>query len=153
MPNTPGFSQTVSLEQYTENLIKIATHPAVQAHKPQIILITPPPVDERLCIASDGTDVVRRTAANTAIYAEAVRQVGKKLNAPVLDLWSAFMKAAGWKAGEPLPGSRDVPQNEVLVKLMYDGQYYHVRYTVIAKVDYVQDCTSIQKDTRSFLLR
>lgn len=126
LPNTPGFSQTVSLEQYTENILEIATHPALQAHNPQLILITPPPVDERLCLATDsakGINVMRRTAANTALYAEAVRQVGKRLNTPVLDLWSSFMKAAGWKNGEPLPGSSDIPQNKVLVQLMYDGMY------------------------------
>ncbi|GAB7348781.1 hypothetical protein MBLNU459_g7505t1 [Dothideomycetes sp. NU459] len=142
LPNTPGFSQTVSLEQYTENVLKIATHPAVQAHNPKLILVTPPPVDERLCLATDsakGINVIRRTAANTALYAEAVRQVGRRLNTPVLDLWSAFMKAAGWKAGEPLPGSSDIPQNEVLVKLMYDGLHfnpegYRILYTELMRL-------------------
>lgn len=95
------------------------------AHKAQVILITPPPVDERLCLATDKTkdiNVMRRTAENTARYAEAVRRVGKQLGLPVLDVWTAFMKTAGWKQGDKLPGSSEIAQNEVLVRLMYDGK-------------------------------
>lgn len=124
LPDTPGFSQTVSIYQYRENLVKIAMHPAVQAHRPQLILITPPPVEERLGLANDqekGINVVRRTAENTARYAEVVRQVGKELNVPVLDVWTAFMEEAGWKEGEPLPGSSSIEQNPVLVELLHDG--------------------------------
>lgn len=125
LPNTPGFSQTIPLENFRENIIKLATHELVTAHNAQVILLTPPPVDERLCLATDkakGIDVMRRTAENTARYAEAVRQVGKQLKLPVVDVWSAFMKLAGMKQGEPLPGSSDIAQNEVLVRLMHDGE-------------------------------
>lgn len=85
-------------------------------------------MDERLCLATDkdkGINVVRRTAENSAHYAEAVRQVGKELNLPVLDLWAAFMREAGWKEGEPLPGSREIEQNQVLVKFMHDGLHFN----------------------------
>ena len=107
-------------------MVKLATHELVAAHKARVILVTPPPVDERLCLATDqrkGINVMRRTAENTARYAEAVREVGKQLDLPVLDMWSAFMQQAGWKEGEPLPGSSAIPQNEVLVRLMHDGEF------------------------------
>ena len=112
------------MEQFKKNLIQIATHPLVQAHKPQIILFTPPPVEERLCLENDktkGINVIRRTAGNTALYAETVRQVGKELNLPVLDVWRSFMNEAGWKEGEPLPGSSEIEQNQILVRLLHDG--------------------------------
>lgn len=70
---------------------------------------------------------MRRTAENTARYAEAVRQVGKQLNLPVVDVWTAFMKLAGMKQGETLPGSSNVPQNEVLVRLMHDGECVNLK--------------------------
>lgn len=102
------------------------------AHGAQVILITPPPVDERLCLATDkmkSIDVVRRTAEHTARYAEAVRKVARQLEVPVLDVWYAFMKAAGWKEGDPLPGSSSIPQNPVLVRLLHDGisQFFNIR--------------------------
>lgn len=106
----------------------MATHPALQAHSPHIVLITPPPVDERLCEANDrakGINVTRRTAENTARYAQGIRNVGKELNLPVLDLWSAFMKVAGWNEGEALPGSGSIPQNPVLAGLMHDGLHFN----------------------------
>ncbi|KAL1305872.1 hypothetical protein AAFC00_004022 [Neodothiora populina] len=124
LPDTPGYPQTVLLEQFRKNIASIATQACVQAHNPQIIVITPPPVDERLCLQNDqqnGINVQRRTAANTAAYAEAVREVGSQLNLPVLDIWDAFMHEAGWQQGQALPGSSDIPQNEVLVRLLYDG--------------------------------
>ncbi|KAF1344542.1 isoamyl acetate-hydrolyzing esterase [Delphinella strobiligena] len=124
LPNTPGFAQNVPLQQFKDNVVKLATHELVAAHNPTIILVTPPPVDEHLCLQKDrtvGINVIRRTAENTARYAEAVREVGKTLGLPVLDLWTAFMKEAGWQQGDPLPGSSDVPQNEVLTRLMHDG--------------------------------
>lgn len=55
LPNTPGGpDQHVPLEQYKSNLRKIATHQCIQAHSViRIILVTPPPVDERKLIEAD----------------------------------------------------------------------------------------------------
>lgn len=152
LPNTPGFAQNVPLQQFKENVVKLATHELVAAHNPTIILVTPPPVDERLCLEKDrtvGINVIRRTAENTARYAEAVREVGKTLGLPVLDLWTAFMKEAGWNQGDPLPGSSDIPQNEVLVRLLHDGKYnHHLRVAMQHAEPIVQDYISIQRGTK-----
>ncbi|TKA59751.1 hypothetical protein B0A49_10653 [Cryomyces minteri] len=83
LPDTTGPAQSVALEEYEKNLAAIITHPAVKAHNPRVMLITPPPVDERLCEAGDllkGIDEVRRTAENTASYAAAARRVGLHFN-------------------------------------------------------------------------
>lgn len=63
------------------------------------------------------------------MYAEAVCDVGRKLNIPVVDLWTAFMaktnfKADAWKLGDAIPGSLDTPQDDGLVELMYDGRLW-----------------------------
>jgi hypothetical protein len=64
-----------------------------------------------------------RKAKDAAAYAEAVREVGGEMGVPVLDVWTAFMEAAGWKGGEEvLPGSSLLGKNEVLADLMYDGE-------------------------------
>lgn len=142
LPNTPGFSQTVDLEQYKKNLKDIINHPKLQAHKPQLILLTPPPIEERKALAHDktnGINVMRRTAANTAKYAEAVRQIAQEFSLPVLDVWAAFMKEAGWKESEPLPGSSEIEQNQTLAAMLHDGLHlnpegYEIIYRELMKL-------------------
>ncbi|EGE81965.2 GDSL Lipase/Acylhydrolase [Blastomyces dermatitidis ATCC 18188] len=64
---------------------------------------------------------IMRKASRTKQYADACREVGKKLNVPVADIWTAFMTVAGWVDGQPLAGSREVPVNERLQALLSDG--------------------------------
>lgn len=100
------------------------------AHKPRIILIAPPPINEHLQWLSDkskGLEKVSRLAATTKSYADSAAEVGEKLGVPVVNLWKAFMAKAGfradeWKTGEPLHGSLDIPQSEALKEFMYDGK-------------------------------
>lgn len=93
----------------------------------RIILITPPPIDERLQEAQDKEKYpdfqgLRRTAKTTAAYGRVVREVGAELNVAVLDLWGSMMRKAGWEEGQgDLAGSKELPQNQVLVDLMEDG--------------------------------
>ncbi|GAB1732082.1 hypothetical protein NU195Hw_g8936t1 [Hortaea werneckii] len=126
LPSTGKPEQHVPLESFKSNLRAMATLPELRAHHPEtkILLITPPPVDERLCEQDDagkGISYPRRTAETTAMYAQAVRDVGAELVASagggggggdiaVLDLWDRFMRVAGWVPGEPLVGSKDVEQ-------------------------------------------
>lgn len=62
-----------------------------------------------------------RTAEHTKRYADACREVGAEVGVVVLDLWSIFMATAGWKGGEPLPGSKKAERNSVLGELLGDG--------------------------------
>ena len=101
----------------------MTSHPSVQAQGMKLLLLTPPPVNEyqldlQEFVVKDGN---RRTAANTKIYADACREVGSKTGVPVVDIWSAFMRAAGWKEGEPLAGSKTAAENEKLAALLSDG--------------------------------
>ncbi|KAJ5787994.1 hypothetical protein N7457_002984 [Penicillium paradoxum] len=119
-----GHKQHVPLDQYKENLKTIIQHPATRAQNPRLMLISPPPVNEHqleFFDAAKDTPFPSRTAILTKLYAAAAREVGAALNIPVVDLWSAFMKPTGWKEGDPLIGSRDVPDNETLAGLLSDG--------------------------------
>lgn len=101
------------------------TDTRVVAHKPRIILITPPPVNEYRLEESDlakGLTDPRRTAEHTKKYADATREVGADLGVAVLDIWSLFMVEAGWEPGQPLVGSKKVPRSETLDELLVDGQ-------------------------------
>jgi lysophospholipase L1-like esterase len=106
-------------------LIKIIQNPIVAAHNARIILITNPPVDERTQLMIDQAKgyPMRRTAENSMRYAEAIRNVGKSLNIPVVDIWTEIMLKAGWTPGqrEHLPGCRDDPPNKVLAEYLFDG--------------------------------
>lgn len=136
LPDTPPEPQQhVPLELFRDNLRSIATHPLVRAHENvRIILITPPPVDERTALASDAsksTDrplAVRRSAVVTAQYAEAVRALGRELRLPVLDIWSAMMREAGYTRTEldstQLPGSSEAPESAVLQGFLHDGLHF-----------------------------
>lgn len=123
----PGSStdQHVPLDEFKNNLKAIMNHSSVVAQKPRIILITPPPVNEYRLEESDlvkGLTDPRRTAEHTKKYADATREVGAELGVVVFDIWTLFMAKAGWKAGEPLVGSKKVARSEVLDKLLADGQ-------------------------------
>lgn len=88
-------------------------------------MITPPPIEEALLKAhllKIGIDFETRTAEKTKVYADAARAIGEELGLEVLDLWSIFMERAGWKEGQPLPGSKEVPGNQVLQELLCDGK-------------------------------
>ncbi|KAJ5238489.1 GDSL Lipase/Acylhydrolase family protein [Penicillium chermesinum] len=120
----PGHPQHVPLEQYKENLKKIIQHPATRAQGPRILIITPPPVNEyQLEFFDKSKDIPHpsRTAAITKTYAQAAKEVAAALNVPVVDIWSALMGSTGWQEGQPLPGSRDLPNDEKLSSLFLDG--------------------------------
>lgn len=117
--------QHVPLNEYRKNLRDILQHSSVVAQKPRLILLTPPPVNEYQLEEADlvcGIQDPRRTAAHTKEYADACRQVGAEVGVVVLDVWSIFMAKTGWKEGEPLIGSKTIARNEVLEKLLKDGE-------------------------------
>ena len=91
-----------------------------------MILLTPPPVNEYQLEAADlaeGRTGPLRSAEHTKKYADACRDVGAEVGVVVLDVWSVFMAKAGWKEGEPLVGSKKVARNEVLERLLSDGEF------------------------------
>lgn len=65
---------------------------------------------------------VTRDAGVTAEYAQAVREVGREADVPVLDVWTAFMERAGWKEGDVLNGTKELGKDPVLKTLLSDGR-------------------------------
>jgi len=41
-----------------------------------------------------------------------------------VDLWTGFLDAAGWRQGDPLLGSTNVPKNDKMGELMHDGLHF-----------------------------
>lgn len=76
----------------------------------------------------NGYTEIKRLNVHTTLYAEAVREVGRETGTVVVDLWSAFMEKAGWKAGDEdiMPGTRITGLSEVLNGLLIDGMIFFV---------------------------
>ncbi|KAH8589539.1 SGNH hydrolase-type esterase domain-containing protein [Bisporella sp. PMI_857] len=126
--------QHVPLDQYKKNLVQIITHPAIQAQETRVILVTPPPVEERRLehrVKSQGYTKLNRSNKRTKQYADASREVAKDMNVGCLDLWTAFMSRAGWKPGDPLYGSQDLPENGAIRSLIHDGLHFTPKAYII----------------------
>ena len=122
----PGEKQHVPLDKYEESLKSIISHEVVKQHGGcKILLITSGPVDEWQMDNSQSTDDSslhrQRTAENTRVYAEACRKVAREMRVGCVDLWNVFMKAAGWREGDRLVGSRRVERSKILGELLKDG--------------------------------
>ena len=73
------------------------SHQPVSSSPVDVILITPPPVDpqgwEDFCLKNYGERRGKRDLNHVKKYALKLKEVGKKLNCPVLDLFEIFEKS------------------------------------------------------------
>lgn len=93
-----GTPQHVDLQPYIDTLRLITQHPAFQQSRPKntnVILITPPPVNEHQFDQDQDHPFLRR-AGFTSQYARAAVLAGRSYRIPVLDLWSIIMQKVGW---------------------------------------------------------
>ncbi|KAI1027520.1 hypothetical protein LB503_013485 [Fusarium chuoi] len=116
---SPGEPQHCDLDTFKLNVRRILNWEGVKLHKTKVLLVTPSPVEEyRLPHNGKGR------AERVAMYADAIRDIGKQENVPVVDLWTAMMRTTNQKDNVVdgiLPGSsRTVPSME-LGRLFYDG--------------------------------
>jgi hypothetical protein len=68
-----------------------------------------------------GYKTLRRTAQHTKLYADACKDLGANFGIPVVDIWTAFLKKAGWTEGEPLIGSLEEPRSAIFDSFFSDG--------------------------------
>lgn len=100
----PSSIQHVPLTEFSKNiteLVQTFTSPSSEYYSPdtKVILLTPPPVNTY----QRGTDLASRNPplkcdrdfANTTQYADAVRQVAKEENIPVVDVFTRLWEACG----------------------------------------------------------
>ncbi|KAF2714605.1 SGNH hydrolase [Pleomassaria siparia CBS 279.74] len=127
LPDAPN-RQHVPIDDFKHNLETIVEHPLIVAHKPRIILVAPPPLNEHAIKLAFPNEKLARVAATTKAYADATCEVGVKLGVPVINLWTAFMARAGWTVAalkdDPLPGSMSLVPNDALAELLSDGLHF-----------------------------
>ncbi|CAG8974624.1 hypothetical protein HYALB_00009801 [Hymenoscyphus albidus] len=139
--------QHVPLSRFRFNLNDIISNRAVTAHIPgglEVVLITPPPVDEYLLSQNfTGERKEGRSVEGAREYAEAVKEVGSITGVPVVDIWTAFMRKIGWEessaASIPIPGKSEDGGKAGLGLLLSDGlhltpQGYRLVYDELIKV-------------------
>lgn len=100
----PEKEQYVPLPQFSEKLVEMIhmfTSPASEYHSPEtkIILLTPPPVNTHQrgadLASRDPPLKLDRAPGVAAQYADAVRDVAKKVNVPVVDVYTLLWEGCG----------------------------------------------------------
>ena len=141
----PTTSQHVPIEKYKQFLQEIVSHENIVAHKPKILLATPPPLDEIRTTELDlakGHASSQRLAKVSAAYSEVAREVAKANDGVVLiDLWKGIMDKAismtpGFDASGPALGTPESGQRGGLELLLPDGLHmsgeaYKVLYDLV----------------------
>ncbi len=87
-----GANQHVPISEYSENLAAMVDkfRDLLGPSPPPIVLISPPPVDERAWAGFMGEPTSNRTLESSKKYAEACRQVSAAKGAAFVDTWSAI---------------------------------------------------------------
>lgn len=93
----PGEAQHVDLPRYISAIRSIVQYPAFQngQGRTEIVVITPPPVNEHQFARSLSGSFQRR-AGTTSQYADAVLGMRALKGVYVLDFWSILMRKVGW---------------------------------------------------------
>ncbi|RDA82399.1 hypothetical protein CP532_6277 [Ophiocordyceps camponoti-leonardi (nom. inval.)] len=131
----PTTTQHVPIDEYTDNLDAIIHHPRIAAHKPKVLLVTPPPINEMKLAELDvaeGHPSVTRKFYTTAAYTERARAVARRAREKeaavvLIDLWQALMDRAvamapqDQRPGGPWVGSRENGKAGGLESLLPDG--------------------------------
>ena len=93
----------VSLEDYQKNLKTLVEKANKLLNKPNLLLITAPPVAheqrfayQKLRYGDKATGVLERTLENSGKYAKACQEVAEELELPCLNLWDKFQTVEDW---------------------------------------------------------
>ncbi|KAK9126101.1 hypothetical protein Scep_014947 [Stephania cephalantha] len=94
-PHPSGLGPHVPLQEYEENMRKIANHLKSLSKETRIIFLSCPPVnEERLRQSRIG---VVRTNETSREYSEACIELAREMDLKVVDLWTAIQQKDNWK--------------------------------------------------------
>ncbi|KAL8400324.1 hypothetical protein RB594_000634 [Gaeumannomyces avenae] len=141
----PVDCQHVDMDKYRANLKTIITHPNITAHKPKILLVTPPPLDEIRVTELDlanGHPHVLRHAKISAAYSQTAREVAAEVPGTVaVDLYQEIMdyaitKTPGFDSssgllGDPTTGKRGYLEHLLPDGLHMSGEAYRVFFDAV----------------------
>ncbi|XP_061344460.1 GDSL esterase/lipase CPRD49-like isoform X2 [Gastrolobium bilobum] len=101
LPHPSGRGQHVPLQEYIENMRKIAIHLKSLSKKTRIIFLSAPPINEAQIYAnsetSDPLGQRLRTNESLRLYSEVCLELCREMNIKAIDLWSAIQKRDNWR--------------------------------------------------------
>lgn len=131
LPDRYAAFQHVPLHEYKHNLHSIVSFLKKQWPKTQILLITPPPIDEngrlRNSYSENPVTQPERTNEAAGAYAKACVAVAEECGIPVLDLWTKMQQFPDWENAYLRDGLHLTPSGnrfvfeELVVKLRDEG--------------------------------
>ncbi|XP_048430592.1 GDSL esterase/lipase CPRD49 isoform X2 [Pyrus x bretschneideri] len=97
-PHPSGLGAHVPLNEYVENMRKIAKHLKSLSEKTRVIFLTAPPVNEEQIREnlSDQTSPQKRTNESCKIYSDACLEVCQEFDVKGVDLWTSIQKIKDW---------------------------------------------------------
>lgn len=96
-PNPTGLGSHVPLDEYVENMKKIAVHLKSLSENMRVIFLTTPPVNETQIREVLG-ELVHRRNETCQKYSEACVKLCQELDVKVIDLWTALQQRNDWLA-------------------------------------------------------
>ncbi|CAK7343940.1 unnamed protein product [Dovyalis caffra] len=106
--NSIGFSPYVPLDEYKQNMKKIAEHLKSLSEKTRLIFLGVPPVDEKLIEGSG------RTMEGCRIYSEACLEVCRDLEVKAIDLFNAIQQKEDWDGVHLTSEGNKIVANEIM---------------------------------------
>ncbi|ESW12327.1 hypothetical protein PHAVU_008G103600 [Phaseolus vulgaris] len=95
-PHSSGLGPHVPLEEYLENMRKIANHLKSLSDHIRIIFLTSPPINEELLRKKLSATQSGRTNESCGEYADALMELSEELNIKAINLWSAIQTRDDW---------------------------------------------------------
>ncbi|KAL9303187.1 hypothetical protein ACSQ67_020450 [Phaseolus vulgaris] len=97
-PHPTAHSPHVPLQEYIENMRKIAIHLKSLSKKTRLIFLSSPPINEVQMheMLSDLLGPLKRTNESCRIYSEACLELCREMNVKAIDLWSAVQQRHDW---------------------------------------------------------
>ncbi|XP_061369212.1 GDSL esterase/lipase WDL1-like [Gastrolobium bilobum] len=97
-PHPSGLGPHVPLQEYIDNMRKIAVHLKSLSKKTRIIFLSSPPINEAKIheVLSNQLGQTRRTNESCRIYSEACLELCREMNVKAIDLWSALQQRDDW---------------------------------------------------------
>ncbi|KAG2380725.1 GDSL esterase/lipase [Vigna angularis] len=98
-PHPTAHSPHVPLQEYIENMRKIAIHLMSLSKKTRLIFLSSPPINEvqmHEMLSSDLLGPLKRTNESCRLYSEACLELCREMNVKAIDLWSALQQRHDW---------------------------------------------------------
>lgn len=97
--HSSGLGPHVPIEEYTENMRKLAVHLKSLSEKTRIIFLTCPPIHEEYVRQNLSPYISDLKRSNEACgrYADSCVELCRDLDIKVINLWTAFQKKANWE--------------------------------------------------------